>query len=280
MVIDGKQIAQSILDSLKGRVQELEEGGITPHLAVILVGDDESSKAYVRQKELKVNEIGAAITVRRFKSNFSEAELLQLISELNDDPIVHGIIVQRPLPPQIDRNKITEATNSDKDVDGFCENTLFDAPVALAVWRILKEIHRTSGDQELSLEDWVKSKNIAIIGKGQTAGMPIIKFFDRKNLPLDVIHSKTEDKNEKIKNADILITAVGKENVVKGEMLKSGTILLGVGMGRGEDGKIHGDYNEEDVSTSAGFYTPVPGGVGPVNVAMLLSNLLKAAENN
>jgi len=274
MVVDGKQIAQGILDSLKKRVEELKEEGITPHLAVILIGDDESSKAYVRQKELKLHEIGGAITIHRFKNNFSELELLELISKLNNDPIVHGIIIQRPLPPHIDKNKVTSATAKEKDVDGFCNDTPFDAPVALAVWRILKEVYKQIGDNDSSLEEWMEAKNVVIIGKGQTAGMPIITFFDKKNLPVTIIDSKTENKSEIIRNADILISAVGKERVITNDMIKDGVILVGVGMGRGMDGKMHGDYVEEEVSIKAAFYTPVPGGVGPVNVAMLVSNLI------
>jgi len=280
MVIDGKAIAQSILESLKNRVKELKEQGITPHLAVVLIGDDESSKAYVRQKELKINEIGGAITIHRFKDHFTQDELLKLIEELNADPIVHGIIVQRPLPSHIDKNKITDATNKNKDVDGFCDNTPFDAPIALAVWRILKEVYKQIGDQDLTQDEWIKNKNVAIIGKGQTAGMPIINFFKKRELPLSIIDSTTSNRNDILQKADILISAVGKEDVVTSDILKDGVILIGVGMGRGVDGKMHADYAEEEIAEKAVFYTPVPGGVGPVNVAMLLSNLIKATENN
>jgi methylenetetrahydrofolate dehydrogenase (NADP+)/methenyltetrahydrofolate cyclohydrolase len=280
MKINGKEIAQDILDNLKKRVGELEEEGITPHLAVVLIGDDESSKAYVRQKELKANEIGAAITIHRFKNNFTESELLDLINELNNDPIVHGIIIQRPLPPHIDKNKVTNFTNIHKDVDGFCDNTPFDAPVALAVWRILKEVYIQLGNADITLEEWVKSKRVTIMGKGQTAGMPIITFFDKRDLPITVIDSKTENKDEILQNTDILISAVGKEHVISDEIIKNDVILIGVGMHRGVDGKMHADYSEENISTKAAFYTPVPGGVGPVNVAMLLSNLVKSCENN
>lgn len=280
MVIDGKQIAQGILDNLRKRVGELIEEGITPHLAVILIGDDESSKAYVRQKELKIHEIGGAITIHRFKNNFSESELLELINKLNNDPTVHGIIIQRPLPSHIDKNKVTSATNTEKDVDGFCEDTPFDSPVALAVWRILKEVYTQVGNSDIALEEWIKTKHVTILGKGQTAGIPIINFFDRKDLPISIIDSKTETPDKITQNSDILISAIGKESFVKSSMIKDGVILIGVGMSRGADGKIHGDYNEEDIAHKASFYTPVPGGVGPVNVAMLLSNLIKSSENN
>jgi methylenetetrahydrofolate dehydrogenase (NADP+)/methenyltetrahydrofolate cyclohydrolase len=286
MVIDGKAIAQHILDKLKVRVEELKQEGITPHLAVILIGDDESSKAYVRQKELKIQEIGAAITTHRFKSNFSEDELLALIEELNDDPIVHGIIIQRPLPSQIDGKKVTDATDTNKDVDGFGKDTPYDAPIALAVWRILREVYSSNEvrsshtNSDTNLEEWLESKKIVILGKGQTAGMPIIKFFAKKDQPLTIVDSQTENREELIKAADIVICAVGKEDVVTSIMLKDDAILVGVGMRRGDDGKLQGDYDETEIANKAAFYTPVPGGVGPVNVAMLLSNLVKASENN
>lgn len=279
MVIDGKAIAQKILDGLKIKVSKLKEEGVTPHLAVVLIGHNESSKAYVRQKELKLSQIGGTITIHRFKGQVTEAELLDLIDKLNYDPIIQGIIIQRPLPPHIDARKVTNATSPTRDVDGFCDNAPFDAPVALAVWRILREVYKQTTDQELTQDEWLKSKKIVILGKGQTAGQPIIKFFRKKNLPITVVDSKTPDREQLIKAADIIISAVGRKRIVTGEMIKDGVILIGVGMRRGEDGKMRGDYVEEEVFQKAAYYTPVPGGVGPVNVAMLLSNLIKAAEN-
>jgi len=278
MKIDGKAIAQHVLDGLSKRVGELREGGITPHLAVVLIGNDESSKAYVRQKELKTQQIGAAITIHRFQQNFSQDELLTLIEELNNDPIVHGIIIQRPLPPQIDKDKVTTTTVSEKDIDSFREDSPFDPPVALAVWRILREVHSHTDQSQIPLNHWLKTKRIVILGKGQTAGLPIIKLFLRRAVPLTIVDSKTENRQEALSHADIIISAVGKPHVLTGTEIKQGAILIGVGIFRGEDEKMHGDYQEEVIMDKAGYYTPIPGGVGPVNVAMLLSNLIKAAE--
>ncbi|MEK7605882.1 MAG: bifunctional 5,10-methylenetetrahydrofolate dehydrogenase/5,10-methenyltetrahydrofolate cyclohydrolase [Patescibacteria group bacterium] len=278
MRIDGKAIAQHILDNLTKKVTELRSDGVTPHLAVILVGDDESSKAYVRQKELKVQQIGAAITIHRFKKSFSEDELLTLIDTLNNDEIVHGVIVQRPLPPHIDEDKVTNSTLASKDIDGFRSDSPFDPPIALAVWRILKDVQQQEGEQGRTLSDWLQTKKIVILGKGQTAGHPIIKLFAKEKVPLTVIDSKTEDKDHLLTEADIVISAVGKPGIITSSMIKDGAILIGVGIFRGEDGKMHNDYDDDEVAGRTNYYTPVPGGVGPVNVAMLLTNLVKAAE--
>lgn len=278
MIIDGKAIAQNIYDHLTKRVEELKEEGITPHLAVVLIGDDASSAAYVRQKELKLTQIGGAITTKRFDNSLSEEDLISLIKEFNNDPIIHGIIIQRPLPPQIDKHHITDATNPQKDVDGFLEESPFEPPIALAVLRALKDVFKQT-NQEGDLDDWLKSKRIAIIGKGYTAGAPIIKLFQHHQIPLSIIDRSTTNRDEILKGADIVISAVGRPDALQANEIKDGAIVIGVGMYRGEDDKLHGDYNEEEISQKASFYTPVPGGIGPINVAMLLQNLIQATEN-
>lgn len=278
MKIDGKEIAQQIFDNLTTRVTELSEEGVTPHLAVILVGDDQSSKAYVRQKELKIALIGAAITVHRLTSHVTQQELLSLIKTLNNEPTVHGIIIQRPLPDQINGQVISDATEITKDVDGFCTNSPFDPPIALAVWKILKEIHRKIPSAETQMTDWLRNKKIALLGKGATAGGPIHNYFKKMGIPLTVIDSKTENREMVISSADIIISAVGKRGVIKNVQLKHDVIVIGVGMFKNNQGKLEGDYTEDEVINAAAFYTCVPGGVGPVNVAMLLSNLIKSAE--
>lgn len=278
MKIDGKAIAQQILDKLTHRVTALKEEGITPHLAVVLIGNDESSKAYVRQKELKIHQIGGAVSIHRFGQEFTQDQLLTLIQELNDDPIVHGIIIQRPLPTHIDGTLITNSTVSEKDVDGFRDDSPFDPPIARAVFRILREIHAQEDDLNQSRDEWLKTKKIVILGKGVTAGQPIIKLFHKRQIPLAIVDSKTENREELIRGADIIISAVGKPQVIQAKDINETTTLIGVGMFRGDDGKLHGDYEEEEVAEKAQYYTSVPGGVGPVNVAMLLTNLVEAAE--
>ncbi|MBI5044502.1 MAG: bifunctional 5,10-methylenetetrahydrofolate dehydrogenase/5,10-methenyltetrahydrofolate cyclohydrolase [Candidatus Levybacteria bacterium] len=277
MIIDGKALAQHILDNLAKRVEELKEGGITPHLAVVLIGDDESSKAYVRQKELKIHQIGAAITINRFENNFTEEQLLSLIATLNEDPTIHGIIIQRPLPEHIDNHTVTMSTVAEKDVDGFRDDSPFDPPVGLAVWRILKEIqHHKHADT--SVEKWAQTQRIVLLGKGRTAGQPIMKLLREHKVPFTLIDSKTEQRKELLNHADIIISAVGKKNIVTKDDLNHNASLIGVGMFRGDDGKMHADYDEEEIENAVAYFTPVPGGVGPVNVAMLLSNLVDAAS--
>lgn len=275
MKLDGKVIAQEILDDLKKRVGELEKKGVSPHFAVILIGDDASSTAYVKQKELKSQEIGIKISVFKFNSTLSEEELLTKIHELNNDPSIHGIIIQRPLPLHIDPQKITDATFLGKDVDGFSKDSPFSAPVALAVMKLLEE----AKNGNTPLNTWLASKKIVVIGKGKTAGMPIINEFRRREIPLTIIDSKTEDKDSKLKEADIIITAVGKKDVLTSEKIKEGSIIIGVGMFL-DEGKLKGDYSSKDIADKASYYTGVPGGVGPINVAFLLANVIDAAERS
>ncbi len=278
MVIDGRAIAQHTYDYLAKRVEELKEEGVTPHLAIILVGDDPSSSAYVKQKEQKLTQIGGAVTTKRLDSSITEEELITIIQEFNDDPIVHGIIIQRPLPEGIDTNHITDATVPEKDVDGFREDSPFEPPLALAVMKTLKEVFKQT-NQEGDLDDWLRTKKIAILGKGYTAGAPVIKLFALHKIPLTIIDRSTTNREEILSQADIVISAVGKEGALSATEIKDGAVVIGVGMYKGEDGKLHCDYNEEEISQKASYYTPVPGGIGPVNVAMLLQNLIKASEN-
>lgn len=278
MKLDGKAIAQTILDNLTTRVGELKKSGTTPHLAVILIGDDASSTAYVRQKELKAVQIGAKISVFRFTSETAEDKILAKIKELNDDSSVHGIIVQRPLPSHIDDKKVTYATKQVKDVDGFSKGSPFDPPIALAVIRLLDEAKQIQAPEE-STKNWLLHKNIVILGKGKTAGMPIIHYFKKMEIPLNIIDSTTEHRQELLKEADIVISAVGKREILNGTNLTKGVVIIGVGMYE-EDGKLKGDYDTQAIASIASFYSPIPGGVGPVNVAYLFANLLDAAEQS
>lgn len=284
MKIDGKQIAQKILDDLKKRAGRLKEKNVIPHLHIITLTIDSASQAYVSQKKLKGREIGAKITVENLDPETKTEKLLSKIEKLNNDPSVHGIIIQRPIPQHIDEGLIANSINPKKDVDGLHPQSKFSPPIAQAVLKILEKIFTrillVSLVQGVSFTKWLKSKKIAVIGRGITAGGPIIKTFKKVRITSDVITSKTENREEILKNSDIIICAVGKPNTVKGEELKKGSILIGVGMFKGEDGKFHSDYQEEDIKDIASFYTPTPGGVGPVNVAMLLSNLIKSAESH
>lgn len=265
MKIDGRLIASEILNNLKPQVEALKKKGIYPTLAIILIGDDENSKSYIRQKQHKAGEIGAGIKLYEFKS-VSEDDLINLINDLNGNPAIHGIIVQRPLPQNFDKETISHTINPEKDVDGFNQTSNFDAPVAEAVIEILNSI----GQSDLS------GKKIVVIGKGETAGKPIINLLDKLELKFEIIDSKTENPDEIIRSAEIIISAVGKSGVIKPGLLNTNQILIGVGL-YSQDGKLKGDYEEIDIENKVAYFTPTLGGVGPVNVSCLMRNLVQAA---
>lgn len=276
MIIDGRKIANKILDELTVRVRKLKEKGITPTLAIILVGDNPESVSYVRQKELKAAQIGVKVIVHRLRENTTESEILNLLEKLNKDTNIHGIIVQRPVKGAGSK-KLNEAVLPEKDVDGFNSNSKFDYPIAKAVLIILEQIY-SSNRNIAQFYNYLRRLQIVLIGKGETGGHPIIQSFKKRQIRLNIIDSKTSEPEKNLKSADIVISAVGKPGVVRPEFLKKGVILISVGLSKESDGKIHGDYEERDIANIASFYTPTPGGVGPVNVACLLENLIIAAE--
>ena len=278
MTVDGKQISQRILDNLKIKVGKLKKRGITPHLHIITLTTDSASQAYVSQKEKKGKEIGAKITVENLSPNTKTDELLAKIEKLNNKSSIHGIIIQRPFSPKIEEKKVAEAINPKKDVDGFHIYSDFSPPVGLSVIKILEDVYNLE-EENLNFDGWLKSKKISVVGRGVTAGRPIAKTFERIGISPQVITSANENRKEILKKSDIVICAVGKPNVIKKDELKNGVILIGVGMFKDANGRFQSDYDEEEIRNIASFYTPTPGGVGPVNVAMLLSNLVKAAEN-
>lgn len=269
MKIDGRQIAAGILENLKPEVTKLINAGITPTLAIILIGNNASSKSYIKQKELKAKEIGVKIQLLHLESS-SQAKLLHIIKDLNNDSGVHGIIIQRPLTLEINKEIISKSVDPKKDVDGFNPESDFDAPVAEAVIEILKNIG------QVNLPD----KKIVVIGKGETAGGPVIKFLNKQGVNPTVVDSLAKNPESLEKQADILISAVGRENVLSNAVLTPKMVLIGVGLFMGSDGKLHGDYKDEEVEGKVAYYTPTLGGVGPVNVACLLENLIKAAESS
>jgi methylenetetrahydrofolate dehydrogenase (NADP+) / methenyltetrahydrofolate cyclohydrolase len=291
MRIEGKAIADNIFASLKDRVRELETKNITPKLAVILVGEDPASEAYVMQKQLKADNINAQVEVLQYPLETTSEILLDKIRFLNQDSTTHGIIVQRPLPSHINPDSLQEAILESKDIDGFKPGSPFYVPVVLAVLRVLNEIYYSSSEQGESrsmfstgsnnsdLTSWLKLKSIVLIGKGSTAGKPLMDYFNEMGVPFQIVDSKTENPQEITKQADIIISSVGKGSIITPDMLKQNVALIGIGIHRGVDNKLHGDYEDEQIKDIASFYTPTPGGVGPINVAMLLENLVTASEN-
>lgn len=296
MRIDGKEIAEKIFADLKIRVSKLKEKKVVAHLAVILVGESPASVAYVTLKQKKGEAIGAKVSLIKYQPDITTEELVKKVEELNDDPSVHGILIQRPLPPQIDVEKLELLTDPEKDIDGFHPSSPYTLPLPLAVVKILEEIYLSLRVNKMSeaipekiaaspsaprndkFINWLKSQNVVVLGKGPTGGGPIIKLLNKLGANPIVIDSKTENPEDLMKKADVIIGSVGRENVILPENIKKGVILIGVGILKGKDGKLKGDYDEEKIKDIAGFYTPTPGGVGPVNVAMLMENLLTATE--
>ncbi|MBA3724201.1 MAG: bifunctional 5,10-methylenetetrahydrofolate dehydrogenase/5,10-methenyltetrahydrofolate cyclohydrolase [Candidatus Levybacteria bacterium] len=291
MKINGHEIAEQIYKNLRDRVGDLQKNGITPQLVVLLVGNNPGSIAYVNQKEISGAKVGAKVTIKRFVDTVTTEELVEEIERLNGDQTVHGILIQRPLPSQIDVNKLERLTNPQKDIDGFHPDSPYTLPLPLAIIRILEEIYYFSSERRESRSpvssrlrsnnkflEWLNSQSIVLLGKGETGGQPIIHYLQKLSINPIVIDSKTPNPESILKQADILISAVGKRDIIQAKNLKKGVILLGVGMTQGEGRKLHGDYQAQDVEAVASYYTPTPHGVGPVNVAMLLDNLITAAE--
>ncbi|HSX08870.1 MAG TPA: bifunctional 5,10-methylenetetrahydrofolate dehydrogenase/5,10-methenyltetrahydrofolate cyclohydrolase [Candidatus Saccharimonadales bacterium] len=280
MEINGTDIAKRIYAHLQERVDRLKKKKIIPHLVVILVGEHPASVAYVTLKQKKAEQIGAKVTILQYKTDVTTDELREKIQLLNDDPYVHGILVQRPLPDQIDVNALEMTTNPEKDIDGFHPKSSFTLPLPLSVVKILEETYQLQhpGQSSTKFHKWLQDQNITLLGKGPTGGGPIIAHLKTLNVTPHLIDSKTKNPDEIMKQADIMISAVGKRNTVKATDLKKGVILISVGLSRGEDKKLHGDYEVTEIKDIASYYTPTPGGVGPVNVAMLMENLLTAAE--
>lgn len=273
MKIDGKLIAEKINQNLKQATQLLSSQKIIPRLTVVLIGNDPSSKVYVNQKLKTGNLLGIKVNLISLPSDISVNQFNNLLIKQNQSKSIHAIIIQRPVPIKISNTALNLLVNPEKDVDGFNPNSKFDPPVALAVIEILKSIHP---DSILNL---LKSKSILIIGRGVTAGKPIADYFKKLKLKFVVANSKTENLVKLIKSSEIIITCVGKSNIVRHNIISKNSILIGVGL-HPENEKLEPDYNQDLIQKSGAIFTPVPGGVGPVNVSMLMKNVIKAVKIN
>lgn len=277
-IINGKELSKKIKKELKEKVKELKEKEINPKLAVIMVGDDAGSQVYVRNKSKACEKVGIEFEEYLFDDKLQEKELLQLIEKLNLDDSVHGILLQSPVPKHIDINKAFRTISPDKDVDGFNPINVGnlsigeDAFISCTPYGIVKML------EEYNIE--TVGKKAVILGRSNIVGKPMIQCMLNKNSTVTVCHSKTKDIEEEVKRADIVIAAIGKPKFVKAHMVKEGAVVIDVGINRLEDGTICGDVDYDEVSKKASYITPVPGGVGPMTIAMLLSNLVKAAKKS
>lgn len=276
-LIDGKAISAKVKEEVKNEAAQLTEKGVIPCLAVILVGDDKASQTYVNSKEKACKACGIRSLKYTLEANTSESALIDLIQSLNENDEVDGILVQLPLPKHIDENKILEKISCEKDVDGFHAVNVgrlvsgldgFVPCTPCGIMRLFKEY---------GIE--VSGKNAVVIGRSNIVGKPMANLLLNANATVTVTHSKTQNLAKITKDADIIVVAIGKPNFLKADMVKNDTVVIDVGINRLENNKLVGDVDFENVANKCSFITPVPGGVGPMTIAMLLKNTIKSAKN-
>jgi methylenetetrahydrofolate dehydrogenase (NADP+)/methenyltetrahydrofolate cyclohydrolase len=275
MIIDGKKIAQEVRNEVKKEVEELRKEGVTPGLAVILVGENPASLVYVRQKEKACEEVGIVSYKYSLPEEATEEKLLSVVDELNGEEKVHGILVQLPLPKHLDEKKVIEKISPEKDVDGFHPlnmGRLFvgEPSFVPCTPRGVIELIERSGFE-------IKGKKAVIVGRSNIVGKPVAVLLLMRHATITVCHTRTKDLATETREADILVVAAGRPRIITGEMVKEGAIVIDVGINR-VDGKLVGDVDFDSVSPKVSAITPVPGGVGPMTVAMLMKNTLEAAK--
>ncbi|AIS04080.1 bifunctional methylenetetrahydrofolate dehydrogenase/methenyltetrahydrofolate cyclohydrolase [Lactococcus lactis] len=275
-LIDGKALAAKMQAELKVKVDKLKEADNVPGLAVILVGEDPASQIYVRNKARQATAIGLNSSVVRLPETVTEQELLDLIEQYNQSEQWHGILVQLPLPEHISEEKVLLAIDPEKDVDGFhpmnmgrlwSGNPLMIPSTPAGIMEMFREYN-----VELS------GKRAVVIGRSNIVGKPMAQLLMMADATVTIAHSKTENLRELTKEADILVVAIGRDRMIKAEDIKEGAVVIDVGMNRDEDGKLHGDVDFDEVKNVASFITPVPGGVGPMTITMLMEQTVRAAS--
>jgi methylenetetrahydrofolate dehydrogenase (NADP+)/methenyltetrahydrofolate cyclohydrolase len=277
-IIDGKKIAAEIKDRIKGDVKKLISEGRRPGLAAVLVGDNPASVIYVRNKRKACEEAGIYSEEHKLPTATSQDDLINLIFRLNNDPKIHGILVQLPLPKHIDAEQVVYAVSPKKDVDGLHPNNIGQLTMGSPVFvpctpagvMAMLDYHKIP----------IEGQRAVIIGRSNLVGRPVSLLLMHRNATITVCHSRTRDIGAVCREGDILIAAIGKPRFVTAEMVKEGAAVVDVGINRLPDGKLVGDVDYEPVSKKAGWITPVPGGVGPMTIAMLLQNTLESAKRN
>ncbi|WP_440111963.1 bifunctional methylenetetrahydrofolate dehydrogenase/methenyltetrahydrofolate cyclohydrolase FolD [Acidovorax sp. BL-A-41-H1] len=275
-LIDGNALSRQLRAEVAQRAAALTARGHQPGLAVILVGEDPASAVYVRNKIKACEDSGVRSIFEKYEATLSEAALLERIAALNADPAVHGILVQMPLPKHIDPHKVIEAISTSKDVDGYSVLSAGELMAGLEGFRPCTPY----GSMKLieSTGQSIKGKHAVVIGRSNTVGKPMALLLLQANATVTVTHSGTPDLGYHTRQADIVVAAVGRANTLTADMVKPGAIVIDVGINRKADGKLCGDVDFESVKEVAGWITPVPGGVGPMTITMLLVNTIEAAE--
>ncbi|MFD1360661.1 bifunctional methylenetetrahydrofolate dehydrogenase/methenyltetrahydrofolate cyclohydrolase FolD [Lentibacillus salinarum] len=275
-VIDGKALAQKLREDMTEEVSQLKAEGIMPHLTVIIVGDDPASKTYVNGKKKATHQTGISSDVIEMAASVSEHELLEKITELNQDKTVHGILVQLPLPEHINEQKVIQAISPDKDVDGFHPVSIGKMMTGQDTFLPCTPYGIITMLQSYNIQ--IEGKHAVVMGRSHIVGKPVGQLLLNEHATVTYCHSKTTNLTEFTGNADILITAVGKPNVIKQEHIKEGAVIIDVGINRLDDGTLTGDVDFPSAAEKASYITPVPKGVGPMTITMLLNNTIKAAK--
>ena len=275
-LINGNEISKLVFADWKPRVEKLKQQGIQPGLAVIIVGENPASKVYVGRKAKACIDMGMHSEIHEFPATATEDEVLKRINELNANPKIHGMLVQLPLPAHIDNNKVLEAISVEKDADGFhlynlgalvTGGTVFPPCTPYGVMAMLEHTHIP-----------IEGKNAVVVGRSNIVGKPMALMLLHKNATISICTSKTRNLADYCRMADILVVATGKPKTVDGSMIKEGAVVIDVGINRMPDGKLVGDVDFDSVAQKAGYITPVPGGVGPMTVTMLVCNTIRSAE--
>lgn len=275
-IIDGKKLAKTTRENLRLEVEELKKIGINPKLAVIMVGNNSASQIYVRNKSRACDEVGIEFEEYLLPATTEQSELLNLIDKLNKQEDINGILLQSPIPDGLDINEAFRKISPEKDVDGFHPVNVGklvlgqDTFVSCTPYGIMRMFEAYNIDLE--------GKNAVVIGRSNIVGKPMSHCLLNKNATVTICHSRTKNLAEITKRADILVAAIGKAEFVKADMVKEGAVVIDVGINRTEEGKLKGDVDFENVSKKASYITPVPGGVGPMTIAMLMNNVVKAAK--
>jgi len=275
-IIDGKEIAQSVRNELRLEVEQLKQNDMIPGLAVILVGDNQASKTYVANKQKACEEIGMYSVLIDYPETLSQEVLVAKIKELNDDEAIHGILVQLPLPAHIDETVIIETISPEKDVDGFHPINIGrmmtgqDAFLPCTPYGVMVMLEHINCE--------IEGKHVVIVGRSNIVGKPAGQLFLNKHATVTYCHSRTKDLSAITNQADILVVAVGKRDMITSSHVKEGAVVIDVGMNRNEQGKLCGDVSFDEVKEKASYITPVPKGVGPMTITMLLKNTVKAAK--
>ncbi len=276
-LIDGNALSRQLRADVATRTAALKNRGITPGLAVVLVGDNPASQVYVRNKVKACEDVGFHSVLEKYEATMTEAELLARVEALNGDPAIHGILVQLPLPAHIDDHKVIEAISPLKDVDGFHVASAGALMVGEVGFKACTPYGCMKMLESIGMKD-LRGKHAVVIGRSNIVGKPMAMMLLAANATVTVCHSGTADLAAMTRQADVVVAAVGKRNVLTADMVKPGAVVIDVGMNRNDEGKLCGDVDFDGVKEVAGYITPVPGGVGPMTITMLLVNTLEAAE--